>query len=86
MNKKEILRELEEALQNVGVTVKYETISGDGGYCKYKDKEFVILNKVLPVSSRVALLKGVLNELLQKKEDVFVKPVLREFLEEGKDA
>ncbi|MDD3803819.1 MAG: hypothetical protein PHW02_05475 [bacterium] len=82
MNKKDILRELEETLQSTGITVKYESISGDGGYCKYKEKEFVILNKVLPLSARISLLKNVLNELLLKKEDVFIKPALREFLEE----
>jgi len=86
MNKKELLRELEDALQTVGITVKYETISGDGGYCKYKEKEYVILNRVLPVSSRVKMLTAVLKDLLKKKDEAFIKPVLREYLEGEEDA
>lgn len=78
MNKKELLKEMEDALSEMGIQVKYETITGDGGYCKYKDKECIILNRVLPISARVSALKSILKDILSKREDVFIKPVVRD--------
>ncbi|PIP12865.1 MAG: hypothetical protein COX48_05990 [bacterium (Candidatus Stahlbacteria) CG23_combo_of_CG06-09_8_20_14_all_34_7] len=85
MNKKELLKEMEEAFSGMGISVKYEAISGDGGYCKYREKEFVILNRILPLSSRINSLKSILKEILSKKEDIFIKPVLREYLDGEKN-
>lgn len=83
MNKKELLREFEETFQEIGIPVKYENITGDGGYCKYKEKEYVILNKVLPLASRLDVLKNILKEILLKKTDMFIRPVVRESLDEA---
>lgn len=80
MQKKEILSELEKFLDSIGIKVKYENIKGDGGYCKYKEKEYVILNRILPVSTRTEILKGIVKDILDRREDIYVLPLVREII------
>lgn len=80
MQKKEMLSELEKFLDSIGIKVKYENIKGDGGYCKYKDKEYVILNRILPLSTRTEMIKGIVREIVENRADIYVLPVVREII------
>ncbi|HAF07009.1 MAG: hypothetical protein QME48_06585 [bacterium] len=83
---KELLREFEELFDSLGIVIKYDNIKNDGGYCKYKEKEFIIINKILPLKNKLKIYKKILKNILQEKGDIFIKPLIREFLEDDKDS
>uniref|UniRef100_A0A7C3J729 Uncharacterized protein n=1 Tax=candidate division WOR-3 bacterium TaxID=2052148 RepID=A0A7C3J729_UNCW3 len=83
---KELLTEFEELFDSLGIVIRYDNIHNDGGYCKYKDKEYIILNKILPVKNKLEIYKKILKDILQERGDIFIKPLIREFLEDDKDS
>lgn len=85
MKKKEILSKLEETFAGMGIEIKYDRIKTDGGHCRYKDREYIIINKILPISNRIELLKRILREKIEKNGDVYIMPAVREMLEEERD-
>lgn len=85
-NNKELLKEFEELFDSLGIVIRYDNIQKDGGYCKYKDKEYIILNKILPLKNRIEIYKKILRDILSERGDIFLKPVLRELIENDKDS
>lgn len=86
MNKKELHAELEKTIEKMGITVKYDKLQGDGGYCKYKEKEYVIINKILPREGAIRILTDVINEKINEGRDIFIEPALREYLDRESNA
>lgn len=80
-NSKIILSEFEELFESMGIIVKYDNLTNDGGYCKYKDKEYIILNRILPLKKKLEIYKNILKEIMLTKGDIFIKPILREYIE-----
>lgn len=77
-----MLNKLEKTFEDMGIEIKYDKLKGDGGYCKYKDKEFIVLNKILPGNARIRILKEILREKISNGEDIYIIPAVREFIEE----
>ncbi len=84
-NNKIILNEFEELFESMGIVVKYDNLINDGGYCKYKDKEYIILNRILPLKRKLEIYKNILKEMMLTKGEIFIKPILREYIENDKN-
>ena len=76
-----MLIKLEKTFEDMGIIVKYDKLKGDGGYCIYKDKEYIVLNKILPSQARINILKDILRERLKNNDDLFIIPAVRDFIE-----
>ncbi len=60
-----------------GVVVMVDTLSREGGGWRVGAKRYVIINKVIPMKRRIAILK---NALDVQWEEEYVPPVVREVL------
>lgn len=62
MTKKDILVHLETVAKQVGVKVIYDELRGEGGFCRCKDRHFIILNSRLSQGQKIDLLvQGIAN-------------------------
>jgi hypothetical protein len=62
MTKKELLRHLEGVAKQVGVKVIYDDLRGEGGFCRCKDRHYLILNSRLSQNQKIDLLiQGLAN-------------------------
>ncbi len=76
MKSKELLAELEKAIELLGVELRYErNLWGSGGYCILKGKKMAILNKGSAVSEKTEILLGILKN--QSVNDIFLPPAVR---------
>jgi hypothetical protein len=80
MKQEEIVAELEEAACQLGVTLRYEKGDFEGGFCILKEKMILLINKKLMPNRRAAVLALALHEI--GLENVFLKPALREYIED----
>ena len=82
MKPEQITETLEQAAAQLGVRVRYETMTGDtaggGGLCKVKGQWCVIVDRKTPPAERAALLIEALAGF--DTDDVFLPPQLREAL------
>jgi intein-encoded DNA endonuclease-like protein len=74
-----ILAELEDLLEKLGVELKYEKGGFKGGLCRVEDKEYFYLNKILTFEQKVSIITNQLRGM--ELEDVYLKPKIREMLE-----
>jgi hypothetical protein len=62
MTKKELLQHLEGVAKQVGVKVIYDDLRGEGGFCRCKDRHYLILNSRLSQNQKIDLLiQGLAN-------------------------
>jgi len=62
MTKKELLQHLEAVAKQAGVKVVYDELRGEGGYCRCKDRHYLILNSRLSQVQKIdRLLQGLTN-------------------------
>lgn len=80
MKHEEIVAELEAAAQQLGVTIRYEKGDFEGGFCILKAQHILLINKKLLPNRKAAVLAVAMYEL--GLENVFVKPALREYIED----
>jgi acetylglutamate kinase len=80
MNPEELLPELEEAAQELGVKIRYEKGDFDGGYCILRTEKIIIVNKKLNESRKASVIAQALNEY--GIENIYVKPVVRVYIDE----
>jgi hypothetical protein len=82
MKPEQITETLEQAAAQLGVRVRYETMTGDtagsGGLCKVKGEWCVIVDRKTPSADRAALLIEALAGF--DTDAVFLPPQLREAL------
>jgi hypothetical protein len=80
MKPEQITETLEQAAAQLGVRVRYETMTGDtaggGGLCKVKGEWCVIIDRKTPSADRAALLIEALAGF--DTDGVFLPPQLRE--------
>jgi hypothetical protein len=80
MKPEQITETLEQAAAQLGVRVRYETMTGDtagsGGLCKVKGEWCVIVDRKTPSADRAALLIEALAGF--DTDGVFLPPQLRE--------
>ncbi len=80
MKHEQIIAELEEVAQQLGVTIRYEKGDFEGGFCILKARKILIINKKLMPNRKAAVLAVALQEI--GLENVFIKPALRQFIED----
>ncbi len=80
MKHEEIVAELELAAQQLSVAIRYEKGDFEGGFCILKDQRILLINKKLLPNRKAAVLAVAMHEL--GLENVFVKPALREYIED----
>jgi hypothetical protein len=79
-----ILTQLEELMQRIGITVRYESLKADGfvhsgGFCRVNGQDFVIINKKASGLDKI----HILTDTLKRRDlaEVFILPSLREILD-----
>jgi hypothetical protein len=80
MNYLQILNELEELVRQLALELRYEKGDFDGGYCIVKRQKVLVVNKKLADARKASCLAQALAEF--GIETSFVKPGLREFIED----
>lgn len=63
MTKKELLTHLEAVAKQVGVKVIYDDLRSEGGFCRCKDRYFLILNTRLSASQKINIIVAGLAQL-----------------------
>jgi hypothetical protein len=83
MKPEQMTEALEQAAAQVGVRVRYETMTGEtagaGGLCKIKGQWAVIIDRRTPASDRAALLVEALATF--DTDALFLPPQIREALQ-----
>jgi len=81
MKQKDIFEELIELSRQIGITVRREKGNFKSGHCFIDDKELFVLNKSTPIESLTAILA---QGLLGHADKMYLKPVIRDFIEKEK--
>ncbi|MDE2995327.1 MAG: hypothetical protein OXT73_01105 [Bacteroidota bacterium] len=81
MKTPQIVKELEEVAEQLGVRVRREKGNFRGGICVRDGEEFLMLNRVHPPEVHLAILAESLRSL--DVESVFMKPLVRQALEDA---
>jgi hypothetical protein len=77
-----LLQELTLLAELVGMEVIIDKGNFAGGYCTVHTERKIVLNRLLPLEAKISkLAQGLLQFPL---DDVYIKPVLREFIEREK--
>ena len=83
--KKKIAKQLydhfEELADKIGITIIDGKGDFSGGYCTVIDDQFIVLNKLKPLTQRLRVLAESFSRLDVQKQ--YLIPVLREFIEEN---
>ncbi|NQV72412.1 hypothetical protein HQ496_04755 [bacterium] len=77
----QVIKELESAVEQLGLRVRREKGNFRGGYCVRNDEEFLMLNRVHPPEVHLALLADALRTM--DVDTVYLKPVVRQALEDA---
>jgi hypothetical protein len=80
MTVEELLVELENLADEIGVTIRFEKGDFDGGYCILRAERMIVVNKKLSIQRKVSVISLALNEM--GIENVFIKPAVRLFIED----
>ena len=76
-----LVRELEDALRQLGVRVRRERGSFRGGRCTVAGRETVVLNKLHPLDAHVLVLADALRGL--GHEALYLRPAVRAALDDA---
>jgi hypothetical protein len=79
MKTAQIIRELEGAVRQLGLRVRYESGRFRGGRCLVAGEDMVVLNRRRPVETHLAVLAETLREL--PVDSLYLRPAVREALE-----
>ena len=77
----QVIKELESAVEQLGLRVRREKGNFRGGYCVRNDEEVLMLNRVHPPEVHLAVLADALRTMDVDK--VYLKPVVRQALEDA---
>ena len=81
MKREQILQELENLAQRIGIEVRYEKLGTiSGGLCRIRDGQVILINKHLTTASKVELLATELALETEKLEGIFILPEIRNLL------
>lgn len=80
MSEPMLLQELEALAKRLGVAVRYGSLEGSGGLCRYGGATHLILSQSLSLSERIEAFLSALRQL--DLDAVFVVPKIREMIEE----
>lgn len=80
MTEEELLLEIEQAAQEMGVRIRYEKGNFDGGYCILREEKIIVVNKKLSEIKRCSVIAQALGEY--GIENVYMKPIVRTYVED----
>ena len=80
MRHEEIVQELQQIAEQLGVTVRYEKGDFEGGYCILRDQKLLLVNKRLQPNRKASVLAVALQEI--GMDTVYLKPALRAYVED----
>ncbi len=80
MKHEQIIEELQQEATQMGVLIRFEKGDFEGGYCILKEKKMLLVNRRLMPSRKASVLAVALQEI--GLENVFLKPALREYIED----
>ncbi|MBI1804704.1 MAG: hypothetical protein HY033_02485 [Ignavibacteriae bacterium] len=80
MNYLQLLNDLEELTQHLGIELRYEKGDFEGGYCVLRSQKMLVVNKRLPDARKASSLAQALAQY--GIEATFIKPTLREYIED----
>lgn len=80
MTEEELLLELEEAVVEVGVQIRYEKGDFEGGYCILREDDIIIVNKKLSALRKSSVIAQALWEY--GIDNVYLKPFTRTYIED----
>jgi hypothetical protein len=80
MKNDDLIQELHQAAQQLGVVIRYEKGDFEGGYCILKDQKILLVNKRLMPVRRASVLAVALQEI--GLEHLFLKPAVRAYIED----
>ena len=78
MEKKEILNKLMEIAEKLGIKILHENKLIVNGTCKSYGKDYIILNKNLPVDDKISICVECLKR--RSLDGIYVLPEIREIL------
>lgn len=79
MNYENTFDELKAIAEKIGLTVRAEKGNFGGGYCILRAQKMIIINKTVPVESRVATLALALSTF--PLDTITMKPALRDLIQ-----
>ena len=80
MKHEELIAEFEQLAAQMGVEVRYEKGDFDGGYCILKSDRILLINRKLMTNKKASVFALALHTI--GLDNVFVKPAVREFIED----
>lgn len=80
MKEEELLLEIEQTAQDMGLRVRYEKGDFDGGYCILRDENIIVANKKLSPIKKCSVIAQALGEF--GIDDVCMKPIVRTYVED----
>ncbi len=81
MKTPQIVKELEEAAEQLGVRVRREKGNFRGGFCMRNEEEFLMLNRVHPPEVHLAILAEAMRSM--DVDSIYMKPIVRQALEDA---
>ncbi|NBW92781.1 MAG: hypothetical protein EBR20_00150 [Bacteroidetes bacterium] len=81
MKTPQIVKELEEAVEQLGIRVRREKGNFRGGICIRNEEEFLMLNRVHPPDVHLAILAEAMRSM--DVDTVYLKPLVRQALEDA---
>ena len=63
MNEDQLFKQLEEILKELSIEIKYRKGYFRGGLCRYRDKNYLYLNRIDKVNNHIALILSELNKI-----------------------
>lgn len=80
MKQEDVIQELQDLAQQLGITVRYEKGDFEGGYCLLKEEKVLVVNKRLLPNRKGAVMALGLHEI--GLDNVFIKPVIRQYIDD----
>ena len=77
----QIIKELEAAVEQLGLRVRREKGNFRGGFCIRNEEEFLMLNRVHPPEVHLAVLADTLKTMAI--DSIYLRPVVRQALEDA---
>jgi hypothetical protein len=84
MKESQILDELEAICNKLGIELRYEKGNFEGGFCRLKDKNVIIVNKTLTNQQKIRVLARELA--LFDLEGIYIVPALRSIIDEYRES
>lgn len=80
MKQEDLIQELHGVAGQLGVTIRYDRGDFEGGYCILKAQKILLVNRRLQPRRKASVLATALHEI--GLENLYVKPAVREFIED----